>query len=100
MRLEADSAGDCGSGETPDQVAHAADQHDEGAPIPVLLRERLAPSREPGIVDAGGIKLWDRIPVGALRGAGNAEADELVEFATELRKDALAWLNANHPEVW
>jgi hypothetical protein len=31
-------------------------------------------------------------------GATNADADELIEFTKELKKDVIGWLNKSHPE--
>ncbi|MDD3544655.1 MAG: hypothetical protein PHG96_04760 [Kiritimatiellae bacterium] len=32
-------------------------------------------------------------------GASDADADELIDFATELKSDVLKWLKDNHPEL-
>lgn len=32
-------------------------------------------------------------------GASNADADELIEFATELKAEVLKWLKDNHPKL-
>ena len=32
-------------------------------------------------------------------GASNADANELIEFATELKVEVMKWLKDNHPEL-